>query len=66
MLTGVPRTRITWRDGQNWVHIVGYRAATKEEVTIEMTLDDFLTLPAVKYAAELLMEGTGRGQHPGD
>jgi hypothetical protein len=66
MLTDIPSTRITWRDGHNWVHIVGYRAGTKEQVSIEMTLDEFVALPAVQYAAELLAEGTGRGQNPGD
>jgi hypothetical protein len=65
MSTLVPNTRITWRDGHNWVQIIGARAGTKEHVTIEMTLDEFVKLPAVQYAAELLTEGTGSGQNPG-
>lgn len=48
--TGVPRSRIAWRDGQNRVRLVAFRAGTQEQVTVEMTLDEWMRLEAVRYA----------------
>ena len=54
--TGVPRTRIVWKDGRNVVRLTGYRAGTTEQVTVEMTLDEWNKLTATQYAVE---ESTG-------
>jgi len=47
-------TRIDWAGGKNWVILTRYG----EEVA-KMTLDDWMKLSAVRYAAEELMQQAG-------
>ena len=47
-------TRIDWDQGKNWVILTRYG----EEIA-RMTLDDWMELSAVRYAAEELMQTAG-------
>ena len=74
MPTDVPYTRIDWRENRNFVQVFGFRPGTQEQVAIEMSLEEWLELGAVKYAVELAFddEATARAimfhesLHPGD
>jgi hypothetical protein len=54
-------TRIDWDRGENWVILTRYG----EEVA-KMTLDDWMELSAVRYAAEELMQTAGHSLPPAD
>lgn len=52
----VPRGHMEWKDGQNWVVLTACRTGTKEAVTQEFTLWQWLQLTAVRYAVEERLE----------
>jgi hypothetical protein len=54
-------TRIDWDQGQNWVILTRYG----EEVA-KMTLDEWMELSAVRYAAEELMQKAGHSLPPAE
>jgi hypothetical protein len=59
-MTKAYATRIDWDRGANWVILTRYG----EEVA-KMTLDDWMELSAVRYAAEELMQ-TGHSHPPAE
>jgi hypothetical protein len=52
----VPHGHMEWRDGQNWVILTACRFGTKEPVTLEFTLWQWLQLIPVRYAVEMRLE----------
>jgi hypothetical protein len=52
----VPRGHMEWKDGQNWVILTAFRTGTKEPVTLEFTLWQWLRLIPVRYAVEERLE----------
>jgi hypothetical protein len=45
-----------WKDGQDWVILTAFRTGTKEPVTLEFTLWQWLRLIPVRYAVEERLE----------
>ncbi|MGA7487239.1 MAG: hypothetical protein WBW74_09940 [Xanthobacteraceae bacterium] len=45
-----------WKDGQNWVILTAYRSGTRDPVTLEFTLWQWLELIPVRYAVEERLE----------
>ena len=54
-------TRIDWDEGKNWVILTRYG----QEVA-RMTLDEWMKLVAVRYAAEELMQKAGHSLPPAE
>jgi hypothetical protein len=52
----VPCGHMEWKDGQNWVILTAFRTGTKEPVTLEFTLWQWLELRPVRYAVEERVE----------